>query len=359
MHHLLKRQLKKTGANVSEEFLELVNQAYIDADEDRNLLERSLEISSKEMKELYEKLQKETQQQLKRTQLRYEKMVQALKDHYFFYAYSVEREFVYLSDSVENILGYSVEEFLTSCTKYLSEDPLNEYAKEATQKAIQGEQQEPYIISIYKKDGSSAYIEVTEFPIFDEQGNVVEVEGIARDITLQYLAQQKLDYISQHDPLTGILNRLSLFHQLEKSIENAHSNQTTLAVLYLDLDHFKEVNDTLGHDVGDTLLKESVKRVQSCIRKDDLFARIGGDEFVVILEQLEKENISHIAQKILAQLTKIFELKGENVNVSVSIGIALYPHDGTDTNTLIKYADEAMYASKESGRNNFTYYESL
>ena len=359
MHHLLKRQLKKTGAIVDKAFLELVNQAYISADEDRNLLEHSLDISSKEMRDLYEELKRTTQEKIRRTEKRYETMTTALKDHYFFYAHDLEGDIVYVSDSIYDILGYSVDEFLQHYSTYLTDEKINKNVNSFIQKALNGEQQEPYIISIYHKDKSVHYLEVTEFPVYNEEEKIVEIEGIARDITSQYLIQKKLDYISQHDTLTGILNRLSLYNKLEFILSNSKRNHEHFAVLFLDLDNFKEINDSLGHDIGDLLLQESVLRIQSLIRENDIFARIGGDEFVIILTNIKENSISPITRKILYSFRTPFLLKEQEVKISASIGISIYPEDASNLQSLLKFADEAMYKTKEQGRDSFTYYREL
>ncbi len=359
MHHLLKRQLKKTGAIVDKKFLELVNQAYISADEDRELLEHSLDMSSQEMRDLYEELQKTTQEKLRRTEERYETMTRALKDHYFFYARNLEGIITYVSDSIHNILGYSVDEFSKHYSTYLTDDKINQKIGPSVQKAIEKEQQDPYIVSIYHKNTSVCYLEISEFPVLDANGNVVEIEGIARDITSQYLIQKRLDYISQHDTLTGILNRLSLYNKLEFILSNSKRNQEHFAVLFLDLDNFKEINDSLGHDIGDLLLKESVLQIKSLIRENDIFARIGGDEFVIILTNIKENSISPIVRKILHSFRTPFILKEHKIKISTSIGISIYPEDASDLQSLLKFADEAMYKTKEQGRDNFTYYREL
>jgi diguanylate cyclase (GGDEF)-like protein/PAS domain S-box-containing protein len=356
MHHLLERQLKKSGANVDEGFLKLVEQAYMDADEDRALLERSLDISSMEMKELYEQLEKNAADKLRKSEERYNKLVQALRKYYFFYAHDTNGIFVYLSDSLEEILGYTREEFSQHYSTYLTEDEINKNVSYYTEEALKGNQQKPYVISVYRKNRSVCYLEVTEFPVFNADGEVIEIEGIAKDITSQYIMQKELDYISQHDSLTGILNRLSLYNKLEYIIASSKRQQQHFAVLFLDFDHFKEINDSLGHHVGDLLLREGVNRIKSCIRESDIFARIGGDEFVIILTVIDEKYISKIASQIIEAIQKPFHIKNHNINISTSMGISLYPKDEQSVQSLLKSADEAMYKAKTSGRNTFKYY---
>ena len=161
-----------------------------------------------------------------------------------------------------------------------------------------------------------------------------------------------LQHIAQHDPLTGLPNR-ELFHdRLQTALLLAERNQTRLALLYLDLDKFKQVNDTLGHPVGDLLLQEAARRLRQCVRDSDTVGRVGGDEFMVLLNGIPlREHALPIAEKIRVALGHPFELAGHSVHISPSIGIALFPEHGDDYKQLIRYADEAMYDAKKNGGN--------
>ncbi|MBW8458309.1 MAG: diguanylate cyclase [Thiobacillus sp.] len=162
-----------------------------------------------------------------------------------------------------------------------------------------------------------------------------------------------LQYIAQHDPLTGLPNR-ELFHdRLQTALRLAERNQTRLAVLYLDLDKFKEVNDTLGHHVGDLLLQEAARRLRQCVRSSDTIGRVGGDEFLVLLNGISlREQVLSIAEEIRISLDRPFLLAAHPVHISLSIGVALYPEHGDDHMQLIRHADEAMYDAKKSGGNH-------
>ena len=163
-----------------------------------------------------------------------------------------------------------------------------------------------------------------------------------------------LQHIARHDPLTDLPNR-NLFHdRLQTSLLWAQRNQTPLALLYLDLDKFKQVNDTLGHSIGDLLLQEVAQRLKQCVRESDTVGRIGGDEFLVLLNGVpQAEQALLVAEKIRAALDRPFDLAGHRVHVSPSIGVALYPDHGDDYKQLIRYADEAMYDAKKNGGNCF------
>ena len=172
------------------------------------------------------------------------------------------------------------------------------------------------------------------------------------------MAKVKMDYLAYHDVLTDLPNRMLLQDRLEQAIEVAHRQDRRLALMYMDLDRFKHINDSLGHAVGDHLLQSVAKRLVGCVRQSDTVSRQGGDEFVLLLPLIEQaEDAALSAQKMLAALTHPHHVDGIDLHVSVSIGISIYPDDGRDAQTLIKCADTAMYYAKESGRNNYKFFE--
>ncbi len=191
----------------------------------------------------------------------------------------------------------------------------------------------------------------------DEQGTVTHYVGVFADISAMKESESKLDHLAHHDSLTGLPNRLLLHARIEHSLERARRNGTRLAVLFLDLDHFKNINDTLGHPVGDLLLQETARRLAACVREEDTVARLGGDEFTLLLEDLQDAHFAgEAAQRILAALAEKFVLQGHEVFVTCSIGISLFPGDGADVTTLLKNADSALYRAKEQGRDNYQFY---
>jgi diguanylate cyclase (GGDEF)-like protein/PAS domain S-box-containing protein len=178
-----------------------------------------------------------------------------------------------------------------------------------------------------------------------------------QDITERRAAETVIHYQANYDYLTGLCNRMQLNQQLEQLINRAQTRQERLAVLFIDLDHFKEINDTLGHVFGDYLLQQVVNRLQRCCRQGDLIARWGGDEFTMVLPRVEhREDAIAVAQRVLASLQPSFEIDGQLIRITCSIGIALYPEDGQDPVTLFKNADTALYQAKTKGRNDYQCY---
>ncbi len=171
-------------------------------------------------------------------------------------------------------------------------------------------------------------------------------------------AKVKLDYLAHHDGLTGLPNRMLLQDRLGQAIEVARRQGGQLAVLFMDLDRFKHINDSLGHEVGDQLLKSVAQRLVACVRHSDTVSRQGGDEFVLLLSAVEHaEDAAQSAQKVLTALAQPHHIDGHDLHINVSIAISIYPEDGQDVGTLLKCADTAMYHAKENGRNNFKFFE--
>jgi len=216
----------------------------------------------------------------------------------------------------------------------------------------------------YNAKGEKRYVEISASPLFDHAHNCIGIIESGRDVTEHIetqdaLEEQKniLQYQAHHDTLTGLPNRVLFNDRLEQGIERAKRSNRCLALFFLDLDHFKEINDSLGHAVGDKVLKVVTKRLTEIIRKEDTLARLGGDEFTFIIEGLEQsQDASLLAEKILKVLKEPIIVKENTLYVSSSIGISLYPQDGKNAQDLLKYSDAAMYKAKEEGRNNFQFY---
>ena len=208
-----------------------------------------------------------------------------------------------------------------------------------------------------RKDGSLYVEDMSITPVKNEAGIIERFIAIKRNITEKKMYEKQLDHLAHHDLLTGLPNRLLLSDKLVQRFAQARRQHQSLAVMFLDLDRFKFVNDTLGHTVGDLLLKEVAHRLSSNIREVDTVARMGGDEFIIIAgEIVSPKDAAAVAHKLLHALSDPFMLDNHELFISASIGISLYPEDGVDVETLVKNADTAMYRAKEQGRNRYHLY---
>ena len=210
---------------------------------------------------------------------------------------------------------------------------------------------------VYRKQGDIIWISENSRLVLGEDGRPHGYEGTVEDITERRLYQARIERQANYDTLTGLANRSLLQDRLEQALLTATSFGTRLAVAFVDLDRFKYINDSLGHHVGDELLKEVASRVQSCVRECDTVARLGGDEFVLLINgHSGPESVRLIMKRMLAAVSLPWSVDQGEFQVSCSIGVALHPEDGEDARTLLKHADSAMYRAKDSGRDNFQFF---
>jgi diguanylate cyclase (GGDEF)-like protein/PAS domain S-box-containing protein len=208
-----------------------------------------------------------------------------------------------------------------------------------------------------KRKGGEIYPErLTIGAVRDAGGEISHYVGVFSDISDIKRSQERLDFLAHHDALTGLPNRLLFNHRLSHSLDLARRHRRQLAVLFIDLDHFKNVNDTLGHDLGDELLKAVAATLSTQLRRSDTLARLGGDEFILLLDEVEERYAGTIAEKILTLLSGAFNIAGYELFLTASIGVSFFPRDGEDANTLVKNADTAMYFAKTQGRNAYHFY---
>lgn len=194
----------------------------------------------------------------------------------------------------------------------------------------------------------------------DTNGQITNYIHVFMDITCLNKTNNYLSFLAYHDPLTKLPNRLLVTDRVTHALQNSKREGSKIAVLFLDLDGFKNINDIYGHDAGDLFLKEVAKRITNLVRKEDTVSRYGGDEFIVVMEKIpDIKNPATLAQKLIDSFKKAININGNKLSISASIGISLYPSDGSDTSTLIKNADAAMYLAKKEGRSNFKYYNSI
>jgi diguanylate cyclase (GGDEF)-like protein/PAS domain S-box-containing protein len=207
-----------------------------------------------------------------------------------------------------------------------------------------------------KKDGSQFWANVVITPMYDSRKLLLGFGKVTQDLTERKKIEEEIVFLSHHDALTNLYNRFAFTEKLKKELMRSEQNKTSLAILMLDLDNFKSVNDTFGHHIGDRLLREVGKHLLASVRKEDAVARLGGDEFVILITDIDRENLKDFARNLIKRFNKPFQLDGHYFKATVSIGIALSPESGVDVTTLVQNADIAMYAVKEIGRNNFQFY---
>jgi diguanylate cyclase (GGDEF)-like protein/PAS domain S-box-containing protein len=209
---------------------------------------------------------------------------------------------------------------------------------------------------IYRKDGSKMWISANARAVFKD-GVLVGYEGMNEDITGRRVAEERIQYLAYCDALTGLPNRTLVQDRLTKALAGARRRKEKVALLFLDLDRFKVINDSLGHSFGDLLLRDVAERLKQCAREQDTVARLGGDEFVIVLTSIKNMSDAAVAAKrFVDAMTAEFAVQGQSLGVSCSVGISIFPEHGTDVETLIKNADAAMYCAKEGGRNNFRFF---
>jgi len=268
--------------------------------------------------------------------------------------------FTYASPQVIDFLGYTPEEVLGKTPFDLM--PTHEEERVAAIFRSITSQQEPFTAfenSNQHKDGHLVVLETSGVPFYDSTGTFRGYRGIGRDISARKQDEQRLEYLAHYDQLTRLPNRALFYDRLNQALARARWHQYHVAVMFLDLDRFKVINDTLGHDTGDMLLKEVAERLLDLVRDGDTVARLGGDEFAIILVDIAAlDDIPHLAQSILAVLEKPFEIDGHEFFVTASIGISCHPDDDDDAKLLVANADIAMYHAKEQGRNNYQFHSS-
>jgi len=206
-------------------------------------------------------------------------------------------------------------------------------------------------------NGEMRYFHISGRPIFDAQGRFSGYRGVGKDVTDAKAVEERIEHLAYHDALTGLPNRASFSLMLNHAISRARRYGGGFAILFIDLDGFKQVNDTLGHEAGDALLRDVGNWLKSHVRQNDIVARLGGDEFVVLLGDVsEPQQAAKVAEKILLQIAGTSQPSGTPHGVTASIGISFYPQDGEDENRLMKNADRAMYRAKQKNKNNFQFH---
>jgi len=263
----------------------------------------------------------------------------------------------YANAAFESLTGYGYEEVIGHKPDFLGSGSHNNHFYSELWSTIKSGNVFNDVLINRRKDGVLFYEEKTITPLKNLQGEITHFISTGRDITERIEAQERLRYMAHHDALTQLPNRSMMMDRLKQAIARARRDNTRVAIMFIDLDHFKMINDTLGHDVGDRTIKEVARLLLTSLRASDTVVRFGGDEFVIMLEEIhQQDEVVRLVRKVLAALSAPIHMQGQELFMSASIGVTLCPDDGEDVNTLLKHADIAMYRAKERGRNCYEFY---
>ena len=297
---------------------------------------------------------REKQESLRRSEERYRTMLENIEE--YFYEADLSGNLLFFNDALYRMLGYARERLIGMNFRELMDRGTTEKAFRIFRKAYEtGQAQKGIGWRLVRKDGSACHIEISVSLIRNLAGEIIGFRGVARNIS-------ELIYLVYHDSLTGLYNRKAFFERLRETLTIAQRDQQEKNIFYLDLDEFKRVNDEYGHHVGDEVLKEVAVRLKSSLRETDYICRIGGDEFVVILNNLKDESRpEEAARRVLEALSRPYRVQGHDIDfITPSIGISTYPKDSDNVETLIRCADIAMFkAKRKDGGGCYAFYDKM
>ena len=287
---------------------------------------------------------------------RYRSILEEIEEGY--YEVDIEGTFTFANDAACRQLGYPREELIgMNYRSYVPKEDAKNVYRTWNKVFRTGEPVKCFPFNTIKKDGTHICLESSISPMRNKEGKIIGFRSISHDITERKQFERRLAQMATHDSLTDLPNRVLLSDRLMVGTALARRNGHRLAVLMLDLDKFKDVNDAMGHGVGDELLKAVGQRLSTIMRKSDTISRIGGDEFVLVLPQISQiDDVTKFTQRILNAFEEPFVFGPHRIEITTSIGIALYPDDGIEIDHLLKHADSAMYSVKENGRGTYKYY---
>ncbi|MBM4446908.1 MAG: PAS domain S-box protein [Chloroflexi bacterium] len=293
---------------------------------------------------------------LRRSEERYRTILEEIEEGY--YEVDLAGNFTFANDAACRQFGYSREELIgMNYRVYVPKEDVKSVYKAWNKVYRTGKSLKSYLFATIRKDGTQMFLENSVSPLRNKKGKIVGFRSVSRDVTERKQLAQKLADMATHDSLTGLPNRTLLSDRLTMGLALSRRSGNRLAVLMLDLDRFKAINDAMGHSVGDQLLKAVAEQLTGIMRKSDTIARIGGDEFVLVLPQISQANhVTKLAQRILDVFRQPFVFDGHRLDITTSIGIAIYPEDGKEIESLLKNADAAMYWAKEQGRDTYRFY---
>lgn len=299
-----------------------------------------------------------TEERIQESERRYRELVQSANSIIL----KLDREgtIIFCNEFAQEFFGYSENELLGK--KWIETiAPRGGPAAEDPYPAIleEPERYEKNESESIKKSGERVWISWTNKAVRDGEGRVAGILSVGQDVTERKRLEEEIRQMAHHDSLTGLPNRRFFRDIANVEVARARRYGTKIALLYLDLDKFKEINDSLGHDAGDELLKQAGERLRSAIRRSDSVARMGGDEFTILVPSFgDRREVAVTAKKIIAGLSAQYTIAGRSVHTSISVGISVCPDDGEDLNVLLGRADAAMYSVKEHGGNDFRFYGS-
>jgi diguanylate cyclase (GGDEF)-like protein/PAS domain S-box-containing protein len=299
---------------------------------------------------------KHMEKTLRQSEEKYRTILENIQEGYF--EFDLAGNLTFFNDSTCLILGYSKEELAGMNYQQFTNTETSKKVFQTFNKVYNtGEPTKGFDWQIIRKDGTKRYIEASVALQKDSSDKPTGFRGIVRDVTERKQIEQQINHMATHDVLTGLPNRMLFIDRLEVALAQSKRNKHKLAVMMLDLDNFKNVNDTLGHMVGDQLLKEVGYRLSGLVRQSDTVARLGGDEFMILLSDIERmEDSVGIAEIVLKAFQQPFVCGNHKLTSSTSIGIAIYPDDGEDIDSLLRNSDIAMYSVKTQGRNNYKFF---
>jgi diguanylate cyclase (GGDEF)-like protein/PAS domain S-box-containing protein len=263
-----------------------------------------------------------------------------------------EHPLTYVNPAFERMTGYTAAEACGRNCRFLQGAERDQPGVAAVREAIHAGREVRVVLRNYRKDGTLFWNELYMSPIADLEGRVTHFAGIQNDVTVQMESARKMEYLAHHDALTGLANRAQMMTQLRHTLSRARRSGTPVAVLFFDLNNFKQVNDVLGHEAGDRLLQTVAARMRELVREGETLARLGGDEFVVVLEDFSDERQPvQVMQRLIDCLSESTNVLGDPFQPSASVGMALFPEDGDSAESLLKAADFRMYVAKHSARS--------
>lgn len=264
---------------------------------------------------------------------------------------------IWANEAFCRLSGYSRDEVLGHTPSLLQSGQQDSHFYRRLWRTIQSGKVWHQEVVNKRKDGTLYAVEELITPLYGSDGHISHFIAIQHDLGKRRQRNRRQQFLAYHDSLTGLINRPRFMEQLEDAMTQSQRDRCLMALLFIDLDYFKEINDHYGHAVGDMLLKAVAKRLRNCVRADDIVARLGGDEFTVIEKQLaQSEPAAQMAEKLVAAISRPYRLANHPLEIGASIGVALYPEDGDTPTQLLEHADAAMYRAKQTGRNRWCRY---